>query len=1073
MAIVAVFCLATLPMGWWAGGLHARALDERLREPLLQEAIEIAQAIDPNLARSLTFSPSDAGSLAEARLRTQLRAYAELLQRGGIYTLALRDGQLVFGPESYPSDHPMASPLGTVYQRPSPEDYRVITEARAYVTGPETDEYGTFVSALAPVRDPRTGEVLFAIGIDVPADEWQQQVRKARMEPVLASGMVVLLALVSAATHWWRARVSKKDHGYWRHLEVTLMALWSLFVTTVATIMVGGIEADQRDHIFQMLSAAQVTSVRDEAERVRDHLGSLAGLFEGSEHVAPWEFSAFVLPMVREQPAQTYAWVPAMGHAEAHLLQSDAQFDSPEDAPIWEYGANGRRVPVPDRPQYYPVTYVEPIASNSGLLGYDLGSDPRLRAALEESMGSVLRTSASPMASQVPDNPWELWLLRAVNPMDGSASSARQRGFVLALVPVQSLLDTAMRSRGDDSSLLSIDVLYLGDSPNHTVLATHPAGHAETRMSSDGRYVVADNAPEYIVPLFLFGRPLALVYQPTPEFYALQPMRTTPVVACAGLVISAGLTSLVALLRRQAYTLERLVEVRTASLAESEAQHRALYDLALNPILVADLDGRYVDANDAALRFLECSREELIGRSVWDVTPPEDLARMREAHEPFDARRTVETTYQVGDRVKTLLLSVVPLSQRGRTVLYGIGQDITERKEDEARRLEMDRQLLQAQKLESLGVLAGGIAHDFNNLLAAILGNVELARLDLPPGAPARTSLDEAISASRRAADLTRQMLAYSGKGRFVLSALDLSSLVQENAHMLRVAIPRSAQLQLDLAPALPPIRADSGQIQQVVMNLMINAAEALGQEAGVVSLTTGHGYYGAEELQESRTVEKPAPGHYVWLSVEDTGCGMDDETLQRMFDPFFSSKGAGRGLGMSAVLGIVRGHQGAIWVESTLGQGTCVTVAFPALAAEAAVGAEQQPRSGNAHLSGTILVVDDEEVVRHLCCTVLERMGLAALPAANGEEACAIYAERADEIHAVLLDLTMPGMDGIATLEELRRINPQVRALLCSGFGEQAITERLSGSAPTGFVQKPFDMATLRDAIERTLQGA
>jgi PAS domain S-box-containing protein len=1065
-------CLVLAGLGLWAGELRARAVDGRLREALLQEAAEIAQTIDPDLARALTFSPADAGTPADVRLRAHLATYTELVRWGGIYTLALRDGKLVFGPESYPPDSALASPPGTVYQEPGADDFRVITEARAYVVGPEWDEYGVFVSALAPVQDPRTGEALFAIGIDILADDWQARVNAARVRPLLFAGVAMLLVVAGAYAFERRMRQPDAAPPCLRHLEVAVIVAWSLYVTAIATLLVAEAEIAERDHLFQMLAEAQTERVRAEMEQVRSDLGALARFYESSEHVDSWEFAAFARPMIRSRVAQTYGWAPSLAPDEAAAWLADAQLDWQEGLSLWELGPDGERRPVSERAGYHPVAYVEPPSASQALLGYDLGSEPWLADSLEEATLADLQTAASPVHLTQAGGQWGLWVLRPVGPSPEDEWPVRQEGHVLAVLPLQSLLNASLRAGHDDPGFVGMDLVHLEDAHRYTMLASHPHSDDGTYLGPDGHNTLAGQRLEHVVPLFVFGRTLALAYYPTPAFYASQPLRTAPVVGAAGLAVTLSLATLAAWMRRQAYRLERLVGERTAALAESESHYRALYDQALNPIMVADGEGRYLDANHAALAFLDCSREELAGRSVWSFAPSEELARLHAEHAPDETPLTIEAPHVVGGRIKTLLLNIVPVSQGGRTVLFGIGQDITERKEAEQRRLEMERQLLQAQKLESLGVLAGGIAHDFNNLLAAILGNLELALMELPPGSQVHESLHEAMSASRRAADLTRQMLAYSGKGRFLLSDLDLSALVQENAHMLRVALPRSATLQLDLAHNLPRIRADAGQIQQVVMNLIINAAEALERAAGVVSLATGQEEYGAEALGHSRTAEKPAPGRYVWLSVTDTGCGMSAETLQRMFDPFFTSKETGRGLGTSAVLGIVHGHKGAIWVESTPGRGTTVRVAFPMLPPEKA-SAPAAARATNARLSGVILVVDDEEMVRNLCCTVLERMGLTAIPAADGEEACALYAARAGEIDGVLLDLTMPGMDGADTLEELRRIDPGVKALLCSGFGEQAVSERLAGVGFTGFVQKPFDVQTLRDALERLLDGS
>lgn len=408
--------------------------------------------------------------------------------------------------------------------------------------------------------------------------------------------------------------------------------------------------------------------------------------------------------------------------------------------------------------------------------------------------------------------------------------------------------------------------------------------------------------------------------------------------------------------------------------------------------------------------------------------------------------------------------------EEGRlTNVIGIASDITELKRAEAERLEMERRLLQTQKMESLGVMAGGIAHDYNNLLTVILGNLELARAELSPSAVARLRIESAVQAAQRAADLTRQMLAYSGKGHFVIKQLDLSDLIEQNLQLFRASISGTITFNLNLGRGLPRIAADPNQVQQVVINLLTNASEAIGDASGIITLSTGQQECDEAYLSRSRLDEKPPAGRFVYLEVSDTGCGMDTATQERLFDPFFSTKFTGRGLGMPAVLGIVRGHHGAITVDSQPGRGTTVRVLFPALEAPA-VAEAAETRLAVAPWPGAVLVVDDEELVRELCQDMLAELGLRALVAANGEQAVALLREHADDIQCVLLDLTMPRLDGMATLKALRQIRPDLKVVMLSGYSEAEIARRFPEAELDGFIQKPFKFQTLQDVLERVL---
>ena len=390
--------------------------------------------------------------------------------------------------------------------------------------------------------------------------------------------------------------------------------------------------------------------------------------------------------------------------------------------------------------------------------------------------------------------------------------------------------------------------------------------------------------------------------------------------------------------------------------------------------------------------------------------------------------------------------------------------------EEERRALE--RQMLHVQKLESLGVLAGGIAHDFNNLLVSVLGNAGLALAELDSASPARSRLTDIELAAQRAAELTRQMLAYAGRGRFVVQHLNLSEIVSELVTLLRTVVPRTAEIDVRLTDDLPDVEADASQLRQVVMNLVTNAADALAGAAGRIEITTGRMFATRDYLTQNCIGEDLAPGEFVFAQIADTGCGMDGKTLARIFDPFFTTKVTGRGLGLAAVLGIVRGHRGAIAVESTPGLGTCFRLLLPAVVT---VHSDRQipgVAAKAALSSGTILVVDDDDGVRTVATLSLERSGFRVVAACDGEEGVEALRERGAEFDAVLLDMTMPRLSGGETCHVIRRMQPDLPIVLMSGYTEPDAVARFGAHDVAGFLQKPFSPATLvrmiQDAIQR-----
>jgi len=497
-------------------------------------------------------------------------------------------------------------------------------------------------------------------------------------------------------------------------------------------------------------------------------------------------------------------------------------------------------------------------------------------------------------------------------------------------------------------------------------------------------------------------------------------------------------------------------------------------------------DFGFISVSDNAERMLGYSTEDWLKPGFWvSHIHPNDLEQAVQYCSACTGRaenHTFEYRFIAADgRIVWLrdIVAVVTENAQPRW-LRGLMIDITERKLAEEEKLGLERQIQQGQKLESLGVLAGGIAHDFNNILTTILGNADLAMEGLSPHSPARSNIQNIEKASRRAADLAKQMLAYSGKGKFVVEPIDLGEFVEEMAHLLAVSISKSIVLNYNFADNLPAFDGDPTQVRQIIMNLILNSAEAIGKRSGVIALSTGAMHCDRAYLQGINThavASFDAPlveGVYVYLEVADTGCGMDLETIEKIFDPFFTMKFTGRGLGMSATLGIVRGHKGAIKIDSEVGKGTTFKVLFPAskLPANGTLQAEDGDEGVAATWQGegTILIVDDEETICAMGRQMVEHMGFSAMTAADGREAVEVFGNYHKEIACVLLDLTMPHMGGEEAFRELRRIQPDVKVILCSGYGMQDATQFFIGQGLAGFLQKPYKMSALKETLAQLL---
>lgn len=509
----------------------------------------------------------------------------------------------------------------------------------------------------------------------------------------------------------------------------------------------------------------------------------------------------------------------------------------------------------------------------------------------------------------------------------------------------------------------------------------------------------------------------------------------------------------------------------------SRIKYFDLYDMAPVGYFTVSEKGLILEANLSASEMLGVERGRLAGQPLTRHIVPED----QDIHY-LQSNRLLETGEQQVAELRMrrqdgsrfwgrLEAGVARDGQDGPPVWRIILSDISGKKRAEEEGQRLQARLQQAQKMETLGVLAGGIAHDFNNILTAVLGNAELASKEVSPTSPIRGNLTGIMAAAHRAADLCHQMLVYAGKASFAPERVRLGELVEGMTQMLKTAVSNQAVLTLNMESDLPPVEADPRQIRQVVMNLVMNASEALEDRGGAVTVSVGGTRCDEESLRGTEPSEDLTPGRYVYLEVADNGSGMDAETKARIFEPFFSTKFAGRGLGLSTVMGIVRAHRAALKVCSEPGKGTTFRILFPAQTeGEDAVRSPEPPPPAAWRGTGTVLLVEDEENLLALGAQMLEILGFTVLTASDGLQALDLYRERGKEIDLVMTDLTMPRMDGARTFEELRRLNPDVRVVLASGWSHEDVSSRFAGKDIDGVLQKPYTFADLRGLLARLM---
>ncbi|MCF7822130.1 MAG: response regulator [Mariprofundaceae bacterium] len=520
---------------------------------------------------------------------------------------------------------------------------------------------------------------------------------------------------------------------------------------------------------------------------------------------------------------------------------------------------------------------------------------------------------------------------------------------------------------------------------------------------------------------------------------------------------------------------ERLGQ-EAALLAESEANHRVLLENSPNPMGV-HRDGKWVYMNPSAVKLLAAgSAEEILGTPVLDCIHPDyhsmAIERMQaQMEEGIGAPVVEEKLIRKNGEIFIAEVQSSPVIFGGEPSFLISCRDISENRRYEEKNLLLQNQLEHSQRLESLGVLAGGIAHDFNNLLAAIMGNAELARREVEEPSRANKHFDNIEETCEQAAQLCKQMLAYAGKSPHSKDILELNGLVRDMGSLLKASLDQNIDLQFRLDEQSLSIEADKAQIQQVILNFIINAAEAIGSDIGSIRMRTGIMYAGREFLDKQYNGADLPEGKYVFVTIADTGCGMTRQTMRKIFDPFFTRKESGSGLGLSAVLGIIHGHKGVVEVISKAGRGSKFRVLLPRAHQDYRKKVIQTSEMDGWQGDGTVLIVDDDPAVRKVAALFLKHFHFDVLEAGDGLEGVDMFCKHQKDIVAVLLDITMPKLGGVDAMKKMREANPRIPVILVSGYSEVELESLAEESQPDMFVAKPFRAKDLKKALYQVLE--
>jgi len=869
-------------------------------------------------------------------------------------------------------------------------------------------------------------------------------------------------------------------------------------------------EEHQRDETeFQRQIATYMGVFQEHRNGSEDLLLTLRALFFQDPKLSRQFFGKAVEDLsIRMRGMHAIGWAPRVMAADRSVMEQAARNEGQAGFQIVEGdltlpGAKGLSRAT-DRAEYYPLSFIEPTNGNETALGYDLAFQPSIHDLLEQAQKEGGAAVSGPLTLQYYKS-MKIAVMAAMPvyfpefvPSTLAERKRQNQGYVIAVFIIDELMN-AIAERAPD---LQLDAMFLDNTPpsEGSALGIMINGQASSHL------IAADierfrEQPHFPKLVNLGGRKLMFHFRRAENWDRGMSRWVPPGALVIGLLLTGFVMQAVYASGERANEVGKMVGIRTAELAEANvklkaevgerivaqnqlAQEHNLLNSLLNrlpdPVHVVDRQGNYVLANDAHARLVQAAEAALLpGKPVRQLGPPA-LAQTLTAgsEELFVSGKAVigqESVVELqDDQSMNLQISKLPMRDARGEIdgLLVISRDITQIRRTEAEQRELERRLQETQKLESLGIIAGGIAHDFNNLLTIILGNANIARLELPADSNMRECLGRIEVTSLRAADLCKQMLAYSGKGLFLIRRLSVNKLVEELRELLQLSVSKRATLKLELAPSVPCVLADSTQLQQILMNLVTNASEAIGDKDGTISVRSGVTQLDAKMARAFSRGTDISPGEYVFVEVTDDGCGMTPEIQSKIFDPFFSTKFTGRGLGLAAVLGIVRSHRGAIVVRSEPGRGSSFKLFLPSV--DGAPEGQEDPSPVEPNPSwrghGTILLAEDEPGVRVTTADLLRSSGFSVEVAENGRTAIDKFRISPDRYRAVLLDFAMPEADGEEAFLEIRQIRPQAVIFIMSGYGPQQVLSRFKDKALNGFVQKPFQSKDLIAALRSVL---
>ena len=1182
MAMIALGATLT----WWT----VRHTDHCLRENLLYQARLVAQAIRPEQVWALSGTEADLTLPTYHRLKEQLTATQTAIPECRfIYLLGRRtNGSVFFFADSEPIGSEDESPPGQVYTEISDTDLQAFTGHIALTSGPAEDRWGTWISAMVPLRLPDGKHLPAVLGMDIAAREWQSKLVRAALPPILITLAAVLVLAAGSILlgHFFRRlNPPSLQMGY---LETILtIAVVGIFLSVSAAWVV----KDNRDHarlrIFRQLAHDKTASIAHYFHTLQYiEIEALARFFEASDYISPTEFRDYIDYLLKNPAIEYWAWAQWTPASDRDAVEAQMQSDGLPSGMIWQHGTNGQRIPATGRDVYFPIVRMAPQVKD--LWGYDIGSDSFRRTALEAALQSGLTTCIAPPPSE--NNADAPTIIEIFRPIFHNNGTRRPQGIGMAVLVADNLL------HGTPSIDTVQLVLAIGKKSGTTI---------ETLAVSWGNESLPGSAITLLYPIFVFGKAFLVTAHAGKGFIGLFAVLAPWLVLLTGVMLTALLMALAGVTHRKREKLEFLVAERTRdlidtqhrmelaingadlgtwdwhipsdktvvnenwakilgygleeikplidedwqqfttpadklavsqamrlhlkgqsdfyeiehrlrhkaghdvwvlskgrviernadgrplrvcgtcldttrhrevkeALAISEARLRTLIDTLPDLVWLKDINGVYLACNKRFERFFGAVEADIVGKTDYDFVDRQqaDFFRKKDqaamaAGKPCLNEETITFADDGHEELLETIKTPMPDPQGRLVGVLGIARNITERRQAQEERERLQEQLLQSQKIEAVGQLAGGVAHDLNNLLSPIIGYGEMLLMALEQGDQRHKAVKAILEAGLRARDLVRQLLAFSRKQTLVFKPVNINQTIEAFQKLLRRTIPEDITMEIVLAPHIQPVMADAGQIEQIIMNLAVNAADAM-PDGGHLTIETAMAILDASYAETHPSVR---PGPHLMLAVSDTGCGMDESTRQRIFEPFFSTKGErGTGMGLATVFGIIKQHNGSIWVYSEMDHGTTFKVYLPITDATDVEGKSYPQSQGNLSGNETILLVEDNQAVRELVHELLNHQGYTVLPAENGTEALKVINAHDGPVHLLLTDVVMPGMNGKELYRQAVTRYPDLKVLYMSGYTDNVIAHRGVLEDGIAFIQKPFTIEAIAAKVREVL---